>query len=49
MIFTDLAVIEIIPEGLLLKEIYEGLTPEQLQSVTGPRLIISPDLKSIEL
>jgi len=49
MIFTDLAVIEITPEGLLLEEIYPGLTPEDVQSVTEPRLIISPDLKEIEL
>lgn len=48
-IFTDLAVIDVTPEGLLLKEIYPGLTPEELQSVTEPRLIISPDLKEIEL
>jgi len=48
-IFTDLAVIEVIPEGLLLKEIYPGLTPEDIQSVTQPKLIIAPDLKEIEL
>ena len=49
MIFTDLAVIEVTPEGLVLKEIYPGLTPEDIQSVTEPKLIISPDLKEIEL
>ena len=49
MIFTDLAVIEVVPEGLLLKEIFPGLTPEDLQSVTEPKLIIAPDLKEIEL
>ena len=48
MIFTDLAVIEVVPEGLLLKEVFAGLTPEDVQSVTEPRLIISPDLKEIE-
>lgn len=48
-IFTDLAVIDVTPEGLLLKEIYPGLTPEELQSVTEPKLIISPDLREIEL
>jgi 3-oxoacid CoA-transferase subunit B len=48
-IFTDLAVMEVTPEGLLLKEIYPGLTPEELQSVTEPKLIISPDLRDIEL
>ncbi len=49
MIFTNLAVIEVIPQGLLLKEVYPGLTPEDIQSVTEPKLIISPELKEIEL
>lgn len=49
MIFTDLAVMEITPQGLLLKEVFPGLTPENIQSVTEPKLIISPDLKDIEL
>ena len=49
MIFTDLAVLEVVPEGLLLREIYPGMTPEDLQSVTEPKLIIAPDLKEIEL
>lgn len=48
-IFTDLAVIEVTPEGLLLKEIYPGLTPEDIQSVTEPKLLIAADLKEIEL
>ncbi|MBW2324682.1 MAG: succinyl-CoA--3-ketoacid-CoA transferase [Deltaproteobacteria bacterium] len=33
----------------LIKEIYPGLTTEDIQSVTEPKLIISPDLKEIEL
>jgi len=49
MIFTDLAVIEVTPKGLLLKEVFPGLTAEDVQSVTEPKLIISPDLKEIEL
>ena len=48
LIITDLAVIEITPEGLVLKEVYPGLTPEDIQSVTEPKLIISPDLTEIE-
>jgi 3-oxoacid CoA-transferase subunit B len=48
MIFTDLAVMEVTPKGLLLKEIAPGLTPEDIQAVTEPKLIISPDLKEIE-
>lgn len=49
LIFTDLAVIEITPEGLVLKEIFPGLTPEDIQSVTEPKLIIAHGLKEIEL
>lgn len=48
-VFTDLAVMEITKKGLLLQELYPGLTPEDIQSVTEPKLIISPDLKEIEL
>jgi len=48
-IFTDLAVIDIVPQGLLLREIFPGLTVEDLQSVTEPELLIAPDLKEIEL
>lgn len=48
-IFTDLAVIDVVPEGLVLKEIYPGLTPEDIQSITEPVLIIAPDIKEIEI
>jgi 3-oxoacid CoA-transferase subunit B len=48
-IFTDLAVIEVTEEGLLLKEVYPGLAPEDIQSVTEPKLIIDPNVKEIEL
>jgi len=49
MIFTDLAVIAVTSAGLVLKEIMPGLTPEDIQSVTGPTLHIDPNLKDIEL
>ena len=48
MIFTDLAVMEVTPKGLLLKEIAPGISVKDLQSVTEPKLLISPDLKEIE-
>ena len=48
-IFTDLAVIDVTPGGLLLTEIYPGLSVEDIQSVTEPRLLVAPDLKEIEL
>ena len=49
MIFTDLAVMAVTPKGLLLLEVAPRLTAEDVQSVTEPKLIISPDLKEIEL
>ena len=48
MIFTNLAVFEVTPKGLLLKEVAPGLMAKDVQSVTEPKLIISPDLKEIE-
>jgi 3-oxoacid CoA-transferase subunit B len=49
MLITDLAVIEITPKGMVLKEVMAGLTAADVQSVTEPKLIISPNLKEIEL
>ena len=49
MLFTNLAVIEITPKGMVLREVLAGLTPEDIQSVTEPKLIISPDLAEIQL
>ena len=49
MLFTNLAVIEITPKGMVLQEVFTGLTPEDIQSVTEPKLIISPDLAEIQL
>jgi 3-oxoacid CoA-transferase subunit B len=49
LIVTDLAVIEVTKDGLLLREIAPGLTVEELAKVTEPTLIISPDLKTIEV
>ncbi len=49
MIFTDLAVMKVTHQGLVILEVMPGLTPEDVQAVTGPKLIISPTLKDIEL
>ena len=49
LIITDLAVIEVTPAGLVLKEVAPGVTAEEVQKVTEPRLIISPELKEMEL
>ena len=49
MIITDLAVIRCSPEGLVLLEVAPGWTPEEVQGLTGAKLIFSPDLKEYEL
>jgi len=49
LIVTDLAVIEVTPGGLLLKEVAPGWTADEIQELTEAELIISPDLKEIEL
>jgi len=49
MIVTDLAVIEVTKEGVVLKEVAPGWTVEDVQELTEPKLIISPDLKEIEI
>jgi acyl CoA:acetate/3-ketoacid CoA transferase beta subunit len=49
LIVTDLAVIEVSPAGLVLKEVVPGATAEDIQTLTEPTLIIPDDLKEIEL
>ena len=49
MIITNLAVINVTPGGLLLKEVAPSITPEEVQRVTGPELIVAEDLREIEL
>jgi 3-oxoacid CoA-transferase subunit B len=49
LIVTDLAVIEVTPEGLALREVAPGFTPEEVQALTEPRLRVSADVKEIEL
>lgn len=47
LIVTDLAVIEVAPEGLLLREVAPGETAESVQKVTEATLRVAPDLKTI--
>ncbi len=48
-IFTELAVIDVTPDGLELIEVAPDVTAEQVQKATGAMLIISPHLKTISL
>ncbi len=49
LIVTDIAVIEVTPQGLLLKEYAPGWSAEDIQALTEPKLNLAPDLKEIEL
>ncbi len=48
MIVTEMGVMEITEEGILLTEIAPGVTVEEIQEVTEPKLIISNNLKTME-
>jgi len=48
-IFTDIAVIDVTKQGLVLREIAPRWTAEEVQALTEPKLIIAEDLKEIEL
>jgi 3-oxoacid CoA-transferase subunit B len=41
-IVTELAVIDVTPEGLFLREIAEDTTVDQVQALTEPKLLLSP-------
>jgi 3-oxoacid CoA-transferase B subunit len=49
LIVTDMAVIQVTPEGLVLKETAPGWTAEEVQTYTEPKMLVSPDLREIEL
>lgn len=49
VVITDLAVMEVTEQGLLLKEVAPGWTEQEVQAVTEAKLIIAKDLKEIEL
>ena len=48
-IVTDVAVIDVESQGLVLREVAPGWNAEMVQSITGANLIIDPELKEIEL
>jgi 3-oxoacid CoA-transferase B subunit len=48
MIVTELAVIEITPQGLVLREVAPGVSPEAVQKVTEPALRLVPDMKVMQ-
>ena len=49
LIVTDIAVIEIKKEGLVLKEVAPGWTSADIQEETDADLIVAPDLQDFVL
>jgi 3-oxoacid CoA-transferase subunit B len=47
LIVTELGVIEVTPDGLVLREVAPGVTPDDVQKVTEPRLRRVLDLKTM--
>jgi 3-oxoacid CoA-transferase subunit B len=46
---TDLAWLEVTPGGLVLRELAPGVTVEQVQALTEPRLEVAPDVKTMQV
>ena len=49
LIVTDIAVIEVTPSRLLLREVAPGWTAQAVQNVTEPTLAVAPGLKEMQL
>jgi 3-oxoacid CoA-transferase subunit B len=47
-IVTEMAVIQVTPQGLVLEETAPGISADDVQRVTGPRLAVSSKLKVME-
>ena len=47
-IVTDLCVVDVTPEGLVLREVRRGHTAQEIQSKVEPKLIVDPALKEME-
>ncbi|MGA7853258.1 MAG: CoA transferase subunit B [Candidatus Acidiferrales bacterium] len=47
LIVTELGVIEVTPQGLLLREVASGITPDEVQKFTEPVLLRAADLKTM--
>ncbi len=48
-IATDHALIQVVSEGLLLRELAPGVSVEQVQALTEPKLKVSPELREMKV
>jgi acetate CoA/acetoacetate CoA-transferase beta subunit len=49
VIVTEKAVFEVTPNGLVLKEVAQGLTADDIQAVTEAEFTVSPDLGAYQI
>ena len=49
LVVTDVAVLQPTPDGMALREIAPGWTPDEVQEVTGARLLIPDDVAEYEV
>ncbi|ABF85900.1 MULTISPECIES: CoA transferase subunit B [Myxococcus] len=48
-IVTDHAYIDVTPQGLILREVAPGVTVEQVQKLTEPKLTVAPDVREMKV
>ena len=48
-IVTEYALIDVTPQGLVLRELAPGVTVEQVQAITEPKLKIAPDVREMKI
>lgn len=48
-IFTDMAVIDVTPDGLILREVLRGFTPAAVQAKTAPPLRVANDFREMDI
>jgi len=48
-IYTDMAVIDVTPDGLVLREVAPGLTPDAVQARTEARLVVAADCGQMDI
>jgi 3-oxoadipate CoA-transferase beta subunit len=43
-VYTDMAVVDVTPDGFVVRELVAGTTPDDLRAVTAAPLHFAPDL-----